>query len=173
MTALLYSAIETSGLSFIGLYTEHLGWSETEGMHLVSCLPAGAVLMQIPIGVLADHMDKRRLALLLSLLAAVGALVWPWLLSMHWAAFAGVFVWGGAFVGVYAIMASVVGGEFRGADVVGVYALMGLGWGVGALLGPTLAGAAMEASPRFGLPVFVALACGTFAAYMLLSKSRA
>ncbi len=172
VTSLLYSAIETSGLSFIGLYTSHLGWSEREGMHLVSCLLAGAVLMQLPIGWLADRTDKRRLAIALAVVASLGASAWPWLMGVHGLAFLGVFVWGGAFVGIYTITVSQVGSAFRGADAIGVYALMGLGWGAGALFGPTLAGAAMELSARYGLPIFVAVACGTFALYMIVSRSK-
>jgi hypothetical protein len=37
-------------------------------------------------------------------------------------------------------MMAIVGSSFAGAELVGIYAVMGLVWGVGALLGPALAG---------------------------------
>ncbi len=44
---------------------------------------------------------------------------------------------------------------------------MGVMWGAGALLGPSLAGLALDATTH-GLPIFVALACGGFTLFLLL-----
>jgi MFS family permease len=71
------------------------------------------------------------------------------------------FVWGGVFVGIYTIMLAVVGSRFSGSELIGLYAAMGLVWGGGALLGPLLAGGAMQLTLH-GLPFFVAAACGAF-----------
>ena len=71
-----------------------------------------------------------------------------------------------------ALMMAVVGSSFQGTDLVGIYAAMGLSWGVGALLGPALAGLAMDFVPH-GLPVFVALACLAFALQAAKSRSVA
>lgn len=46
------------------------------------------------------------------------------------------FLWGGIFVGIFTLMMTLVGSRFDGADLVGIYAVMGLVGGVGALLGP-------------------------------------
>jgi hypothetical protein len=46
---------------------------------------------------------------------------------------------------------------------------MGFAWGAGALIGPYSAGIAIKASPLFGLPGFVAVACALFAAFMAIS----
>jgi hypothetical protein len=48
----------------------------------------------------------------------------------------------------------------------------GLVWGVGALLGPALAGLAMDLSAH-GLPIFAALACLAFTIFAATSRSRA
>ena len=65
------------------------------------------------------------------------------------------FLWGGVFVGLYTLMMALVGSRFQGVDLVGIYAVMGLIWGVGALLGPALAGISMDLLPH-GLPIFAA-----------------
>jgi hypothetical protein len=54
---------------------------------------------------------------------------------------------------------------------VGIYAVMGLAWGGGALIGPSIAGVAMGLSSYYGLPTFVAIACAIFAGYMFVSRS--
>jgi hypothetical protein len=69
-------------------------------------------------------------------------------------------------------MMAIVGSRFTGAELVGIYAVMGLVWGVGALLGPALAGIAMDISTH-GLPIFAALACLAFAVFAATSRSAA
>ena len=170
-TTVLNAAIETAGLSFIALYATGMGWSEAGAMRLISTLMLGAILLQLPIGWLADRMDPRRLALGLAVLSAVSALVWPWMLGTHWLAYTLIFVWGGLFVGIYTVMLTMVGGKYSGADLVGIYAVMGLAWGGGALIGPSMAGFAMGVSSYYGLPIFVAIACAIFAVYMFFSRS--
>jgi len=171
-TTVLNAAIETAGLSFIALYATGMGWSEQGAMRLISTLMLGAILLQLPIGWLADRMNPRRLALLLAALSAVSALLWPWMLGQHWLAYTMIFVWGGLFVGIYTVMLTMVGSHYSGSDLVGIYAVMGLAWGGGALLGPSLAGFAMTVNPYHGLPGFVAAACALFAGYMLFSRSK-
>ena len=132
----------------------------------------GAILLQLPIGWLGDRMDRLRLAIVLGLVAVGGALLWPLVLNDPWIAYPVLFVWGGVFVGVYTLMMAVVGSRFAGAELVGIYAVMGLVWGVGALLGPALAGLAMDLSAH-GLPIFAALACLAFTIFAATSRSAA
>jgi MFS family permease len=172
-TTVLNAAVETAGLSFIALYASGMGWNEQQAMWLVSTLLIGAIVLQLPIGWFADRMNRPRLVMTLAAVSALGALTWPWLLHASWLAYAVVFVWGGLFVGIYTVMLTIVGSRFSGSDLVGVYAVMGLAWGVGALLGPTVVGLAMQFSPTYGLPYAIAAGCGLFAIFMALKRSAA
>lgn len=170
-TTVLNAAVETAGLSFIALYAANLGWSEAAAMRLVTALMIGAIALQVPIGLLADRMSRRRLVMLLALLSALGALAWPFVLAADaWLAYAAVFVWGGVFVGIYTVMLALLGERYGGADLVGIYAMMGLAWGVGALVGPASVGLGMELSAIWGLPVVIASGCALFAAFMLARR---
>jgi MFS family permease len=171
-TTVLNAGVETAGLSFISLYATQLGWTEVRAMQLISVLMLGAIVLQLPIGWLADKVSKRRLVLALASISAVAALFWPFALREVWLAFAVVFVWGGLFVGIYTVMLAMVGSRFQGGDLVGVYAVMGLAWGLGALVGPALAGVAMGMSALFGLPGVIALGCAVFAVFMAVSRSE-
>jgi len=171
-TTVLYAALETSGLSFLPLYAIGQGWAEEDATTLISALMFGAIVLALPIGWLGDKMDRRSLVLVLGLVAAVGALLWPLVLQDPWLAYPLIFVWGGAFVGIYTLMLTVVGSRFHGADLVGIYAVMGLTWGGGALVGPSLAGLAMDHLPH-GLAIFAAAACFAFVAYLFLNRSEA
>lgn len=171
-TTVLNAGVETAGLSFISLYATQLGWTQARAMQLISVLMFGAIVLQLPIGWLADKVDKRRLVLALAAISALTALFWPFALRETWLAFAVVFVWGGLFVGIYTVMLAMVGSRFQGNDLVGVYAVMGLAWGLGALVGPTLAGVAMGVNALFGLPGIIALGCAGFAVFLARSRSE-
>jgi MFS family permease len=168
-TTALNAAVETAGLSFIALFAVGEGWSEARGMQLLSVLMLGAIILQLPIGWIADRVDRRRLALWLAVLSVAGALLWPFVLHSEALTFTIIFVWGGLFVGIYTVMLAVVGARYRGGELVGIYGAMGFAWGGGALVGPTLAGFAMKHNPLYGLPGFVALACAAFVLFMLIS----
>ncbi len=142
-------------------------------MRLISTLMLGAIVLQIPIGYAADRFNRRRLALTLATLSALGAMLWPYVLGNSWLAYSVIFVWGGLFVGIYTVMLAIVGERFRGGELVGIYGAMGFAWGAGALVGPSVAGVAMSSSALYGLPLFVAASCGIFALYMWKSRGEA
>jgi Major Facilitator Superfamily len=148
-------------------------YCQQRAMQLISTLMLGAIVLQLPIGWIADRVDRRRLALTLAVLSAAGALVWPYVLGETWLTFAVIFVWGGLFVGIYTVMLAMVGARYKGGELVGIYGAMGFAWGAGALIGPSSAGVAINMSARFGLPGFVALSCALFALFMLLSRREA
>jgi MFS family permease len=171
-TTILNAALETAGLSFLALYAIGHGWEETSATQLIATMMFGAIFLQLPIGWLGDKMDRRKLVLALGLLSSLGALLWPFVLGTPLLAHVTVFVWGGLFVGIYTIMLTVVGSRFNGSELVGIYAVMGLTWGAGALLGPALAGLAMDAIPH-GLPIFASLSCLAFVIFMARVRSVA
>jgi len=166
---LVNAALETAGMSFLPLYAMRAGWSEEPATLLLSVLLLGAILLQLPIGWLGDRMDCGKLVIGLGLASTVGALVWPLVLHTPFLAYPLLFAWGGLFVGIYTIMMAVVGSRFQGGDLISVYAVMSVAWGLGAFLGPGSAGIAMDLS-RNGLPVFAAIACALFTALAVLRR---
>ena len=169
LTTMLNAGLEAAGLCFLPLYAMSAGWTEERATLLISTLMFGAIVMQIPIGWLGDKVDSRRLAVALSFLSSAGALAWPFVLHIPAIAFPLLFAWGGLFVGIYTTMLTIVGSRFKGGELVGIYAVMGLTWGVGALLGPALAGIAMIFFTH-GLPLFAAAACLLFALFLAATK---
>lgn len=167
----LNGALEAAGMNLLVLYAMNLGWPEQQATWLLSLLLLGAIILQVPIGWIADRVDRRRLIVSLSGISAVGALIWPLALNEHWVSYLLLFIWGGVFVGIYTVVVTEVGMHFRGAELVGVYSALSVAWGIGALLGPLLAGVAMYLSVH-GLPLLAAVLCGSFSVFALISKSR-
>lgn len=163
-SSVLNAALEAAGLSLLPLYAVRLGWPEHSATLLLTVLLIGSILLQLPIGWLADRTDRRGLLIALAAISAIGALAWP-LASLHpWLAYPLLFLWGGAFVGIYTTTVAMLGAAYKGAELLSIYALLSIAWGIGALLGPLIAGIAMENSPH-GLPVFAAITCGGFALF--------
>jgi MFS family permease/uncharacterized membrane protein HdeD (DUF308 family) len=160
--ALLNAAVESAGLSFVPIYAMRLGWTEPMAMRLISTLLIGAIVMQLPIGFLADKLKAKKLMLALGVLSVAGALAWPVLFEDQKIAFVTVFLWGGVFVGLYTVMLTALGSKFQGTELVGIYSVMSVFWGAGALVGPAVVGAAMTWSPLYGLPFAVAAGCALF-----------
>ncbi|MEZ0472776.1 MFS transporter [Luteimonas salinilitoris] len=167
----LNAALETSGLSLLPIYAVQQGWPEHGAMLLITVLMVGAILLQLPIGWLGDRVPRPTLMLALALVSIAGALIWPQAMSHRPAAFALLFLWGGAFVGIYTLMVTEVGARFRGGDLIAAYGVMSLAWGAGALAGPVLAGLALEFT-QHGLPYFAAAACIAFALPLAWSIAR-
>ncbi|MGX5665799.1 MFS transporter [Rhizobium daejeonense] len=165
----LNAAVETAGLSFLALYAVGLGWNADDAAQLMFVMMGGAILLQLPIGWLGDLFDRRKLVLACALVAAAGAALWPWALAYPFATYALLFVWGGVFVGIYTLTLTIVGSRFSDGDLVGIYALMGLAWGAGALVGPLAAGVSLQIGTH-GLPVFTAVACLVFALVVALRR---
>lgn len=159
--AALNAAIEAAGLALLPLYAISLGWDEKAGTMLLTVLLIGAILLQLPVGWLGDRMERNHLIRWLALISGIGALAWPMALSHPWLAWPLIFIWGGVFVGIYTTVLTAMGERFHGAQLTGVFGAMSVAWGVGALMGPLLVGAASHVW-RHGLPFMVAGLCFSF-----------
>ncbi|MCO4319601.1 MFS transporter [Phyllobacterium sp. 21LDTY02-6] len=160
----LNAALEAAGLTLLPLYAIRLGWTEDSATLLLTVLLIGAITLQLPIGWLADRLPRQTVLIALSVISAIGALVWPIAFSNPWLAYPLLYVWGGAFVGIYTTTIAMLGDAYKDNELLGIYALLSIFWGIGALLGPLIGGLAMEVSPH-GLPVFAAVICAGFALF--------
>ncbi|NTG30073.1 MFS transporter [Agrobacterium rhizogenes] len=160
-SAALNAALEAAGLSLLPIYAVNLGWPEQSATILLTVLLIGSITLQLPIGWLGDRMQRSKLLVLLAILAALGAAFWPAALTHAWLAYPLLFVWGGVFVGIYTTTVAMLGDHYEGSELIGIYALLSVAWGIGAFAGPLLCGIAMEVTLH-GLPLFAALTCGAF-----------
>ncbi|MFT8418497.1 MAG: MFS transporter [Acetobacter sp.] len=166
---LLIAMLDGAATSFFALYAIQSGWSERAATLLLSIMLLGATVMQVPIGWVGDRTNRRAVLIVLALLACGGALLWP--MAMRHPAFAYplLFVWDGAFASLYSVAMAAAGNRYRDGDLIAIYALCSLAWGVGSFTGPAISAAAMQASPH-GLALFAATLCGLFALLPLVLK---
>lgn len=165
----LFGAIESGVLGLIPVWGVATGLTPERAALLLAVVGFGNVAFQWPLGAVADRVDRRLALTGCALVCVVSAVLLPFVAGTGWPLWTVLFCLGGISVGLYTVALSELGARYRGAALAEANGAIVLGYGMGMLLGPPLAGAAMEAWRPHGL----ALALGVFAlAYLALAVRR-
>ena len=166
------ASFDQAVLSFMPLYALAMGAGDTGAKLVLTVLVLGNVLLQLPIGWLADRYSRRAAMLACSLATVAGAFLLPlvsepgpllWLL---------VFLWGGVSYGTYTVALIVLGDRFEGSLLLAGNAAFALTWGVAGLVGPTATGAAMDLVGPQGLPLVLGLLFALLTAAFMTRRAR-
>jgi MFS family permease len=152
----LYAITEGIVLTFLPLYGLGVGLSEPRVLYLITLMGIGGIVGQLPIGWLADHMNRMLLAALCTLLVAIAAAAMPMVLTHHPWNLLFMLAYGAIISAIYTVAMVIIGERFRGADLAAASALFGLMWGGGSILGPPIGGLAMDLHSH-GVPLALAL----------------
>lgn len=156
--AFVFGAVETGAMGLLPVHALRNGLSAQTGALLVAVMAAGNVLCQIPLGMLSDRVPRRLLLLGVSVFATLGALLlstlpvsplFAWLLAL----------WSGIAGGLYMVGLAELGARYQDRDLAAANAAVVACYASGMLVGPPLAGRALDASPAHGM--FLAIAAFT------------
>ena len=159
LAALIAGLMESAYVSLLPVFGLLRGIDERTSLLLVSVFLAGNVILQLPIGWLADRLGRRRVLsgcasvcvvgpVLLS--AAIGTwLLWPLLL-----------LWGGTMYGFYTQGIALLGESYPPPELADANTVFVVVYCAGGIVGPSLGGLAMDAWTPNGLLVF--LSCAPF-----------
>ena len=143
---------EQVAFSFLPVYAVGAGVSADTGALWLSAFVMGNVVLQWPIGWLADHAD-RRLVLAGCTLASAVLVLGLALIPAQWAGTIGVVaLWGGVSFAIYPVGLALLGQRFRGGDIARANTAFSLIYVIGGLVGRPTAGGAMDifGSPGLG-----------------------
>ncbi len=162
----LFGMYESAMMSLLPIWGVRRGLDPHFAAALLTAVYGGSIVLQIIIGWLSDGVSRTVALRLCGAVGLLGGLLLLGLPPTPLALFALLFVWGGTATGIYPVALSMAGDRFRGADLVSINAAIIIAYGVGALVGPTLGGAAMDLSDPQGLLwlfvlLFAALLIGT------------
>ena len=131
-------------LAFLPIYGERIAIGVDAGLHLQTAALLGGVALQVPIGWLADKMDRRLLVSLsvLFIIAAVAAM--PVLLPIRGISLGFMFAYGGVFTALYGLGIMLLGERFRGIDLIFAGTVFNVMWSIGGVAGPPLGGLGMR-----------------------------
>ncbi|UCD09750.1 MAG: MFS transporter [Dehalococcoidales bacterium] len=142
-----------------------IGITATEGAMIISVMGAARVGGMIGLGIVADRIGRKKVAIVSTLVMA-GAMLWLVWVQDLWMFFVFAVIYGlgngGLFSGVTALL-----GDTFGLDRLGsILGLLEIGWGIGAATGPLIGGFIFDTSASYSL-AFI-LGAGSMAAITFL-----
>ncbi len=167
---LLVSFRDSSGLVLLPVYGVRSGLSQAESALMISILAIGGVAMQVPIGWLADKLNRYALLIACALLSTAGIAALPFVVASPHLLWPSLFFWGGVSLGVYTVAMTLVGQRFRGMDLVNANAAIGLFWGIGSFAGPAVSGPAMDLWDPNGLPAVLGCSGLIYAVFVAIRR---
>lgn len=160
---LTYAAAVEAFIAFFPLFGIHIGLNEARSLSMLATFALGGVVLQLPLGWLADRMQRQKLLLLCLILTMTGFLILPEIVSQKVGGPIFVFVLGGAEGMIYALGVILLGQTFRGAELAAASVLFTGMWGAGTMLGPAIVGAGMDVFGDSAMPYLIA---GIYAIYL-------
>lgn len=171
--ALTAGFVDAALFSLIPVYQVRAGHAEQLAVLSLSVFMAGNLVLQYPLGWIADHTSRRLAAMATAAIIALGAIAYPLMLPALGPPFwLMMFVWGGVSWGMYTLGLALLGERFQPAQLAAANAAFVMMYEVGSISGPVTAGAALDRWPSYGLPVAVAVAAALFIAAALLPQSQ-
>lgn len=153
---LTYAAAVEAFIAFFPLFGIHIGLGETRSLSLLTTFALGGIVLQLPLGWLADHMHRHKLLLSCLVMTTIGFLILPRVVSQSVGGPIFSFALGGVEGMIYALGVILLGQKFRGADLAAASVLYTGMWGAGTMLGPAIVGAGMDVFGDASMPYLIA-----------------
>lgn len=155
LAVLVSAAVQQSTYALVPVFGTGYGLPEARLAALVMALSLGNILLQIPLGLLAERFGGRPMILACAVATMACAALLPLLITtpLIWGV---LLVMGAVGYGVYTMALVELGSRFKGTLLVTGNAAFALLWGVGGIVGPPGAGLLMQGIGPLGLPVVIA-----------------
>lgn len=165
LAGLLHGAIEVACLSLLPIYALRAGLSVTDGALFASIFILGNSALQLPLGLLADRIDKRLLLLVLASVGFFGALFLGMLgIRLLFVFEVTLLLWGGIVGALYPVGLGQLGADYEGSDLASANSAFVMTYAGGMLIGPPLIGIGLDMAPPSGLFWAIAALIGLYLA---------
>ena len=168
LAALVAGFVDAGLFTQIPIYELRAGFDRAIAAASLSIFMAGNLVLQLPLGWVADHSSRRGLLLLSAAVVAVGAMSYPFLLGSGPWLWVMMFLWGGVSWGIYTLALGLMGEKFPATELAAANAAFVMMYEVGSVGGPIISGAAMDVLPLYGLPGVVAIVAAALFLFGLL-----
>jgi MFS family permease len=172
LAAFVAGLVESAELTLLPLFGTHAGLDERAALLLVAVFMAGNVVLQVPIGVLADRYGRRTLLGICAAASCIGPLLLQTSLGDPLLLWPLLFVWGGTLYAFYSQGVALLGEEFAVQDLASANTLFVMVYCFGGVIGPSAGGIAMDLWPARGLPVLLSGAAALMLAGLVISLVR-
>jgi MFS family permease len=166
---LTYAAAIEAFIAFFPLFGIHIGLGEARSLSLLTVFALGGVVLQLPLGWLADHVNRHRLLLSLVVLTMIGFIVLPRFIASSISGPLFLFALGGVEGMIYVMGVILLGQRFRGVELASASVLFTGMWAAGTMLGPAIVGAGMDLLGNNSMPYLIA---AIYACYLPVHFSK-
>jgi MFS family permease len=158
LAALVAGLVESADLTLLPLFGLHSGLDERAALLLVAVFMVGNVVLQVPIGLLADRYGRKTLLAICAVASCIGPLLLQGSLRAPLLLWPLLFVWGGTLYAFYSQGVALLGEEFPVENLPSANTLFVMVYCLGGVIGPSAGGIAMDLWPIRGLPVLLSSA---------------
>jgi MFS family permease len=155
LAAWVAGLVESADLTLLPLFGVRAGFGERTALLLLAVFMAGNVVLQVPIGLLADRFGRRRLLGICALLSALGPLLLQPFFATPLLLWPLLFLWGGTLYAFYSQGVALLGAEFPAADLATANTVFVMVYCLGGVIGPSVGGFVLDRWPHQGLPVLL------------------
>src|SRR5262249_5084994 len=165
---------EQVAFSFLPVYAVGAGVSAETGALWLSTFVLGNVILQWPIGWMADHFDRRVVLAGCTLISALLVVVLSLVSAQSLLIIAVIGLWGGLSFAIYPVGLALLGQQFRDVDMARANTAFSMLYIMGGLVGRPLAGGAMDAmgDPGLGWTLALFYAAAGLAALLAFHRLR-
>jgi MFS family permease len=155
LAALVAGLVESADLTLLPLFGLHSGLDERAALLLVAVFMVGNVVLQVPIGLLADRYGRRTLLGICAMASCIGPLLLQPSLGTPLVLWPLLFVWGGTLYAFYSQGVALLGEAFALENLPSANTLFVMVYCLGGVIGPSVGGMAMDLWPGRGLPILL------------------
>ena len=163
--ALLFGTIETGAFALLPIYGQRVGHTRDLVILLGIGVTIGNILLQMPMGMLSDRMNRRKLLMIIAAFGLLGAAILPMVASHFWLLMVALAIWGGVIGSLYTVGLAHLGSRFTGSDLAAANAAFVFCYSLGGLVGPATLGVAMDMWDPHGFAIGIGI---FFAAYLAM-----
>jgi len=147
--------MESASVSTLPILGLRAGYPEAAAALLVSIFAAGNIVSQIPIGLLADRVNKVLLLMVIALTSLALVAIVPFVLDALWMLALTIFFFGGIVGSLYTVGLAHMGASFSGIQLANANAAFVIMYSAGLAIGPPVVGAGMTTFDAAGFSVAV------------------
>ena len=158
LAALIAGLVESAYVTLLPVFGLLRGLDEPGSLLLVTVFLAGNVILQLPIGRLADRLGRRRVLTGCASVCVIGPLLLSAAMGTPWLLWPLLLLWGGTMYGFYTQGIALLGESYPQAELADANTVFVIVYCAGGIVGPSLGGLAMDYWTPNGLLVFLSCA---------------
>lgn len=173
MSCLISGLVGGTFWTMAPLFGHQIGLDAAAVAALMSATILGGAVFQWPIGIYSDRHDRRKLLSIICFSAAITALISAFSAHMPTAlGMAIMFIYGGLYLSAYPLSVAHTNDRASAADFVTLSGALLLVYGIGASVGPLIAGTLMQIFGPYSLPIFYAVSWFCLGIFIMSERKR-